>query len=121
MRNLQDFDYEDLHLVQQRVDRYLQDFKKGRDEKKRELLSKRNQPDEDGWVTVTRARGRRNTNRDASGAVVTAANPHELKNLKPKKKELKDFYRFQIRESKRKGKLSSIQLKERFGGFAFKV
>ncbi|KAJ3280214.1 Ribosomal RNA-processing protein 7 A, partial [Borealophlyctis nickersoniae] len=61
----------------------------------------RNVPDEDGFVLVTRARGRRNTNADASGATVTAARPEEVKKLKPKKKELVDFYRFQMRESKR--------------------
>ncbi len=81
----------------------MKEFEEEEKRKKAEEIAKRNQPDADGFVTVTRARGRRNTNRDAAGAVVTAARPDELKALKPKKKELMNFYRFQVRESKKQG------------------
>ncbi|KAJ3157908.1 Ribosomal RNA-processing protein 7 [Geranomyces variabilis] len=63
--------------------------------------SARNVPDADGFVTVVRGRGRKGMNSDGQGASVTAARADDLKKLKPKKKELVDFYRFQLRENKR--------------------
>ena len=89
--------------VEERVNEYMKEFEDEERERKRAELAKRNVPDADGFVTVTRARGRRNTNKDANGATVTAARPDELKELKPKKKELTNFYRFQVRESKKQG------------------
>ncbi|KAJ3158878.1 Ribosomal RNA-processing protein 7 [Geranomyces michiganensis] len=65
------------------------------------IESARNVPDEDGFVTVVRGRGRKGMNSDGQGASVTAARADDLKKLKPKKKELVDFYRFQLRENKR--------------------
>ncbi|KAJ3091597.1 Ribosomal RNA-processing protein 7 [Quaeritorhiza haematococci] len=90
-----------LSTLQSRVDAHIKDFLSEEAARRAELLAKRNQPDEDGFVLVTRARGRRNTNTDGSGATVTAARPDEVKALKPKSKELKNFYRFQMREEKR--------------------
>ncbi|KAJ3176711.1 Ribosomal RNA-processing protein 7 A [Geranomyces variabilis] len=63
--------------------------------------SARNVPDADGFVTVVRGRGRKGMNCDGQGASVTAARAEDLTKLKPKKKELVDFYRFQLRENKR--------------------
>ncbi|KAI8593875.1 ribosomal RNA-processing protein 7-domain-containing protein [Geranomyces variabilis] len=65
------------------------------------IESARNVPDADGFVTVVRGRGRKGMNSDGQGASVTAARAEDLKKLKPKKKELVDFYRFQLRENKR--------------------
>ncbi|KAI8910023.1 ribosomal RNA-processing protein 7-domain-containing protein [Powellomyces hirtus] len=62
----------------------------------------RNVPDQDGFVTVVRGKGRRGMNVDGQGAAVMAAKAEDVTNLKPKKKkELVDFYRFQMRENKR--------------------
>ena len=78
---------------------------------RREALEKRNLPDADGFVTVTRARGHRNTNKDGSGATMTAVNPSVVKDLKPKDHGLVDFYRFQMREGKRN---QLAELRKRF-------
>lgn len=83
------------------VNTYMNNFEDAEKEKKAQLLLQRNLPDEDGFVMVSRARGRRNTNKDGNGATVTAARPVEIEKLKPKKLELQNFYRFQMRESKR--------------------
>ncbi|CAG8817060.1 25808_t:CDS:2, partial [Dentiscutata erythropus] len=54
--------------------------------------------------------GKRNANTDGT-ITVTAAKPEEIKNLKPKNKELPDFYRFQMRESKRN---KHVELRKKF-------
>ena len=68
---------------------------------RREALAKRNVPDADGFITVTRAWGRRNINTDGEGVSVSAVKASLVKDLKPKDHGLVDFYRFQMRESKR--------------------
>ena len=74
-----------------------------------------NEPDEDGFVTVTRHH-KKNVNRDkASGATMVAISSGRLKtddsNRKKKdSKERVDFYRFQMREAKRE-KLAELRRK----------
>ena len=70
--------------------------------RRRELEAKHNKPDEDGFVLVTRY-GKRNTNTDGN-ITVSAMREEEARELKPKKKELQHFYRFQLRETKRNSK-----------------
>jgi len=70
--------------------------------RRRELEAKHNKPDEDGFILVTRY-GKRNTNTDGN-ITVSAMREEEARELKPKKKELQDFYRFQLRETKRNSK-----------------
>jgi len=83
-----------------RVDNYMVNFTRMEEIEKLELDKKINIVDEDGFTLVTR-RARRNTNISKDGASVTAARYEDVKNLKPKKKELQDFYRFQMKEKKR--------------------
>jgi len=83
-----------------RVDNYMVNFTRMEEIEKLELDRKASIVDEDGFTLVTR-RTRRNTNRTEDGASVTAARYEDVKNLKPKKKELQDFYRFQMKEKKR--------------------
>ncbi|TPX72843.1 hypothetical protein SpCBS45565_g00191 [Spizellomyces sp. 'palustris'] len=90
-----------LEDLQRAVDTSLVAFEDAEREARIAAEGRRNVPDEDGFVTVIRGRGRRNVNIDGHGASVTAARPEEIKKLKPKKKELVDFYRFQMRETKR--------------------
>ncbi|RHZ76470.1 hypothetical protein Glove_197g6 [Diversispora epigaea] len=99
----------DPHKLQVEVDEYMRKFEEIEEEKRKELEEKQNQPDEEGFITVTRA-GRRNANTDGT-ITVTAAKPEEIKNLKPKNKELPDFYRFQMRESKRN---KHVELRKKF-------
>lgn len=88
--------------LQEEVDEYMRKFEEAELERHKALEAKLNQPDEDGFIMVTRV-GRRSANTDGT-ITVTAAKPEEIKNLKPKNKELKDFYRFQMREEKRNSK-----------------
>ncbi|RKO90539.1 ribosomal RNA-processing protein 7-domain-containing protein, partial [Blyttiomyces helicus] len=83
------------------VDATLAEFESAEEQARLAAERLRNVPDADGFVTVTRARGRRNTNIDASGATMSAARPEEVRASGKKKLELVDFYRFQMRESKR--------------------
>ncbi|KAJ3186601.1 Ribosomal RNA-processing protein 7 A [Gaertneriomyces sp. JEL0708] len=87
--------------LQQVTDVSLVAFEDAEREAALEAERRRNMPDEDGFVTVMRGRGRKNMNADGHGASVAATSAEEAKKLKPKKKELVDFYRFQMRESKR--------------------
>lgn len=79
------------------------DYDERQEQKKREELSKLGRPDEDGWITVSRAH-RRNVNsaKDGSGGV-TAANPAVIRELMQNPKQPSahvDFYRFQLRQAK---------------------
>jgi ribosomal RNA-processing protein 7 len=90
----------DSASLRKSIDQELLEFEEMERMKKLEALEARNMPDKDGFVTVTR-RGRRNTNKDGAGAIVSAIDPRELKNIKPKEQKLVDFYRFQKREAKK--------------------
>ncbi|KAF0472043.1 ribosomal RNA-processing protein 7-domain-containing protein [Gigaspora margarita] len=90
------------------VDEYMRKFEEAEQEKHKALEARRNQPDEDGFILVT-GTGKRNINTDGT-ITVTAVKADVVKNLKPKNKELVDFYRFQMREAKR-GKLAELRKK----------
>lgn len=94
---------------QQKIDLLMKEYDKKEQEKHKQELAKLGQPDEDGWITVTRAH-RRNVNSNGD-AVVIAANPQAIKQLSenPKKERvLSDFYRFQMRQAKQDRKLITI-------------
>ncbi|CAO3569166.1 unnamed protein product [Mortierella alpina] len=86
-------------VLQVKVDDYMEKFERSEYEAQQAALARHNVMDEDGFTLVTRAgKGGHNTD----GVItVTAAKAEDVKNLKPKKKELQDFYRFQMREAKR--------------------
>lgn len=90
----------DSASLRKSIDQELLEFEEMEKLQKLKALEARNMPDKDGFVTVTR-RGRRNTNKDGAGAIVSAIDPRELKNIKPKEQKLVDFYRFQKREAKK--------------------
>ncbi|RIB17489.1 ribosomal RNA-processing protein 7-domain-containing protein [Gigaspora rosea] len=90
------------------VDEYMRKFEEAEQEKHKALEARRNQPDEDGFILVT-GTGKRNINTDGT-ITVTAVKADVVKNLKPKNKELVDFYRFQMREAKRE-KLAELRKK----------
>ena len=100
----------DSQSLRKSIDKELLEFEEMERQVKLKTLESRNLPDKDGFVTVTR-KGRRNTNKDESGAIISAIDPRELKNVKPKEKVLVDFYRFQKRESK---KTALQELKNKF-------
>ncbi|CAG8448546.1 2095_t:CDS:2 [Ambispora leptoticha] len=96
-------------ILQAEVDKFMLEYEEAEKERQRKLAANLNKPDEDGFILVTRT-ARRNINTDG-GIAVTAAKAEDIKNLKPKKRELTDFYRFQLRETKR-NKL--IELRKKF-------
>nr|CAG8463223.1 6536_t:CDS:10 [Entrophospora candida] len=101
--------YTDPKDLQAKIDDFMLNFEKTEQKKRKELEERLNKPDEDGFITVTRV-GKRSVNTDGKISV-TAIKPEDVKNLKPKNKELDDFYRFQLRETKR-NKL--VELRKKF-------
>ncbi|KAF9928051.1 Ribosomal RNA-processing protein 7, partial [Linnemannia zychae] len=85
--------------LQLKVDDYMDKFERSEYEAQQAALARHNTMDEDGFTLVTRA-GNKGHNSDGV-ITITAAKAEDVKNLKPKKKELQDFYRFQMREAKR--------------------
>ncbi|KAK9768151.1 hypothetical protein K7432_001445 [Basidiobolus ranarum] len=99
----------DPEALQAQIDDFMKKFSEAQHEAAQAEAALYNVPDEDGFITVTR-KGRRNNNTDGKISV-TAIKAEEAQNLKPKKKELVDFYRFQMREAKR-DKL--VELRKKF-------
>ncbi|KAG0008563.1 Ribosomal RNA-processing protein 7 [Entomortierella chlamydospora] len=85
--------------LQTKVDDYMDKFERSEYEAQQAALARLNAMDDDGFTLVTRA-GNKGYNTD--GVIkVQAIKAEDVKNIKPKKKELQDFYRFQMREAKR--------------------
>ncbi|KAG0366831.1 ribosomal RNA-processing protein 7-domain-containing protein [Gamsiella multidivaricata] len=85
--------------IQIKVDDYMDKFERSEYEAQQAALARLNVMDEDGFTLVTRA-GSKGHNTD--GVIkIQAVKAEDVKNIKPKKKELQDFYRFQMREAKR--------------------
>ncbi|KAF9186929.1 Ribosomal RNA-processing protein 7 [Haplosporangium sp. Z 767] len=85
--------------LQSKVDEYMEKFERSEYEAQQAALARLNVMDDDGFTLVTRA-GAKGANTD--GVIkITAIKAEDVKNIKPKKKELQDFYRFQMREAKR--------------------
>lgn len=86
-------------VLQAKVDDYMDKFERSEYEAQQAAQARLNVMDEDGFTVVTSA-GNKGYNTD--GVIrIQAIKAEEAKNIKPKKKELQDFYRFQMREAKR--------------------
>ncbi|KAF9973792.1 Ribosomal RNA-processing protein 7 [Actinomortierella ambigua] len=85
--------------LQLKVDDYMDKFERSEYQAQQAALARVNMVDEDGFTLVTSA-GKKGSNTDGV-ITVQAARAEDVKNIKPKKKELQDFYRFQMREAKR--------------------
>ncbi|KAI9307026.1 ribosomal RNA-processing protein 7-domain-containing protein [Cunninghamella echinulata] len=102
----------DPELLQTQVDAYMLKFKENEYQKERELLERMNKMDEDGFVVVSRHKKKKNTDGDIHVTATSAAVAANDQALKPKKKrELVDFYRFQLREKKQN---ELLELRKRF-------
>jgi len=85
--------------LQAKVNQTIKQYDQQKALERKLLLEKSNQPDEEGFITVTRQTRK---NRANDGSVhVTAIKAREGAELKPKSHELGDFYRYQMRQSKR--------------------
>ncbi|KAI5785960.1 ribosomal RNA-processing protein 7-domain-containing protein [Geopyxis carbonaria] len=89
-----DLRYPDPAILQASVDSFMADYATEEEEAMRNLARRRKEPDEDGFVKVTRGGGR--------AAPLTQERAQALLETKRKKEiELKGFYRFQIREERK--------------------
>ena len=89
----QQLQFPDRNELLQSVDSYMTAYSKMEDSRSREAARKRQVPDEEGFVTVTRG---------ARGGVVRRADAKEIGDKeKEKNKGLEDFYRFQMREKRK--------------------
>ncbi|KAI9279040.1 ribosomal RNA-processing protein 7-domain-containing protein [Umbelopsis sp. AD052] len=94
--------------LQSRVDSYIIKFQAAEYEKERIATEQQNKMDEDGFIMVTRHH-RRGTNTDGEVTVTAAKADRQVK--PQKKKELLNFYRFQMREQKRD---QLVELRKKF-------
>ncbi|OBZ90306.1 Ribosomal RNA-processing protein 7 A [Choanephora cucurbitarum] len=97
------------HDLQKEVDSFMMKFKEDEYKKERETLERMNQMDEDGFTVVVRHKKAKTTDGSINVASISAdaADAYKPK----KKKELVNFYRFQMREQKQ-NELS--ELRKRF-------
>ena len=87
--------YPDPAALQESVDNFMSTFSAQEAERAKQLARQRNEPDEDGFITITRG-GRTGPAREEEAK----AREEELK--KREKNRVKDdFYRFQVREKKK--------------------
>ncbi|KAI8073879.1 ribosomal RNA-processing protein 7-domain-containing protein [Gongronella butleri] len=94
------FSRPDHQYLQQQVDAYMLKFKQNEYQKEREAQERLNKMDDDGFVVVSRFKRKRNTDGEIQVSVANAAAVRDFDPSKTKKKELVDFYRFQLREKK---------------------
>ncbi|ORX52424.1 hypothetical protein DM01DRAFT_1336795 [Hesseltinella vesiculosa] len=90
----------DHQYLQSQVDAYMLKFKANEYQKEREAQERLNKMDDDGFVVVSRFKRKKNTDGDIQVTVANAASVQNYDPSKAKKKELVDFYRFQLREKK---------------------
>ncbi|KAI9366806.1 ribosomal RNA-processing protein 7-domain-containing protein [Zopfochytrium polystomum] len=95
-----------ISQLQKSANVYIQKFDEMEQARRQELIAKRKEPDEDGFVTVTRSLYRRRLAKDNQGK---NAIPNRKYNKK-KSLQVVDFYRFQMRESKR-NQLAELRVK----------
>ncbi|KAI8047774.1 ribosomal RNA-processing protein 7-domain-containing protein [Thamnidium elegans] len=98
--------------LQQEVDTFMMKFKADEYQKEREKLERMNQMDDDGFTVVVRHKKTKATDGTIHvGAITTEAAEAQRVNQLKKKKELVNFYRFQMREKKQD---ELVELRKRF-------
>jgi ribosomal RNA-processing protein 7 len=80
----------------------MQKFKADEYEKERQELERMNQMDDDGFTVVVRHKKQNNTDGSINVSAVSS-DMAEAQRHKSNKKELLNFYRFQMRDKKQKG------------------
>ncbi|KAI9028595.1 ribosomal RNA-processing protein 7-domain-containing protein [Hyaloraphidium curvatum] len=101
----------DQRKLAELVDGWIERFETEERSARLSALAQRNLTDEEGFTLVVRAKKGRNTARGRGGATVQSFRREDAAAVKPKKKELQDFYRFQIRQ-KKVGEL--VELRRKF-------
>ncbi|CAH1391094.1 unnamed protein product [Nezara viridula] len=93
--------------IKDEIDNYMEEYDKKVEEEEMRLKEITAEPDEEGWITVTK-KGR---NPGFARKESVHKNIMKKEKLKVKKKQLLNFYRFQIKESKMN---QLVQLREKF-------
>lgn len=102
----------DAEALQMEVDSFLKKFKDEEYQKEREKLERMNQMDEDGFTVVVRHKKNKTTDGSVNVAAVSAEMAEaQIQYQTKKKKELVNFYRFQMREQKQN---ELVELRKRF-------
>ncbi|CAG8971909.1 hypothetical protein HYALB_00007825 [Hymenoscyphus albidus] len=101
--------YPDAMTLQMNVDNYMTAFNENEERKKREDKKKRNVPDEDGFVTVTK--GGRSGTAKREDVEEKRIEMEEREEKKRRELERAGFYRFQVREQR---KLEQSELVKQF-------
>ena len=98
--------------LQEEVDQFMMKFKADEYQKEREKLERMNQMDDDGFTVVVRHKKTKATDGDIHvGAVSAEVAEAQRAVAAKKKKELVNFYRFQMREKKQD---ELVTLRKRF-------
>ncbi|KAG2195456.1 hypothetical protein INT47_000421 [Mucor saturninus] len=98
--------------LQQEVDSYMMKFKADEYQKEREKLERMNQMDDDGFTTVVRHKKTKASDGTIHvGSITAEAAEAQKVHQAKKKKELVNFYRFQMREKKQN---ELVDLRRRF-------
>ncbi|KAI9018630.1 ribosomal RNA-processing protein 7-domain-containing protein [Phycomyces nitens] len=98
----------DPAMLQRKVDSFMMKFKANEYEKERLALERMNQMDDDGFVVVTRNKKVKTSDGNTS---VSTFKGESFDASKVKKKELENFYRFQLREKKQN---ELVELRKKF-------
>ncbi|XP_066903968.1 putative ribosomal RNA-processing protein 7 homolog B [Halyomorpha halys] len=93
--------------IKDEIDNYMEEYDRKVEEEEKRLKELTTEPDEEGWVTITK-KGR---NPGFARKESVLKNIMKKNKLKQKKKQLINFYSFQIKESKMN---QLIQLREKF-------
>nr|CAH0100194.1 unnamed protein product [Daphnia galeata] len=80
--------------LQEEIDRYMEEFDKRKEREEKEEKLKEGQPDDDGWITVTKH------SKHAARTETMEKKVMEKEKQKQKDKKLINFYSFQMRETK---------------------
>ncbi|XP_068674267.1 ribosomal RNA-processing protein 7 homolog A-like [Montipora foliosa] len=86
--------YPDATQLQTKVDEFMAQFDAKKEQSDKEAADTLNKPDDEGWVTVGRS------GRNPAARRIDADKLHERRKKK-KKRELLNFYQFQLRETRR--------------------
>ncbi|GAV02605.1 hypothetical protein RvY_13146-2 [Ramazzottius varieornatus] len=92
--------------LKREIDEYMEAYDTRQEAEQQKVKQNLGEPDEDGWVTVTRVGKKRGTRQEK----VTSEAAESAVKKKNSEKELQDFYKFQVREGK---------VKRKFGAYLF--
>jgi ribosomal RNA-processing protein 7 len=98
--------------IRENINKYLRSFEDDEDVVRREAIRRAREPDEDGFITAgPKKKSKRIDNENANKRGNGSTRSRKDKKAKNKDRELKNFYRFQIKEQKRQ---ELVDLRKKF-------